>query len=64
MPACALPAQVYEFVRRAAPWHEVIPEGRSFSLEVRMWGCTDLNNSAFAWTRAKDAICDALRDAR
>lgn len=29
-----------------------------------MWGCTDLNNSALAWTRAKDAICDVLRDNR
>ena len=55
---------IYEAVRRAATWHEVIQPGQTFAIESRVWSCTDLTNSQLASTRVKDAICDHLRDAK
>ena len=57
-------AAVYDFVRGAAPWHEVIPvDGElTFSVEARVRSCTDVTSTRLASTRAKDAICDALVD--
>lgn len=53
---------VYDFVRRTAPWEEVVPrDGElTFSVESRVWSCTDVTSTRLAATRAKDAICDAL----
>ena len=58
-------AAVYDFVRYAAPWHEVVPEraGSTFSFESRVRSCTDVTSTRLAVTRAKDAVCDALVDA-
>ena len=57
-------AAIYDFVRDAAPWHEVIPadDGLTFSVESRVRSCTDVTSTRLASTRAKDAICDALVD--
>ena len=57
-------AAIYEFVRDAAPWHEVIPadDGLTFSVESRVRSCADVTSTRLASTRAKDAICDALVD--
>lgn len=52
---------MYDFVKRAAPWDEVIPKGRTFSVDSRIRDCTDIRSSQMAGTVAKDAICDALR---
>lgn len=54
---------VYTFVKEAAPWAEVIPPRCTFAVDVRAWDCDDIRNDMMAATRAKDAICDALRDA-
>ena len=56
---------VYEFVRDAAPWSEVVPmsDGSTFSVESRVWSCAGLASTRLASTRAKDAVCDALVDA-
>ena len=56
---------VYEFVRDAAPWSEVVPmsDGSTFSVESRVWSCAGLTSTRLASTRAKDAVCDALVDA-
>ena len=55
---------VYDFVRHAVPWHEVVPEQTksTFSFESRVWSCTDVTSTRLAVTRAKDAVCDALVD--
>lgn len=67
---------VYEFVRRAAPWAVLLDGGKlSFSVQVRvsvgaeprkMRGRTEVRGVQIgehaAQVRAKDAICDALRD--
>ena len=55
---------VYDFTRAAAPWHEVVPRNATFSIDARVWDCDDLPSDFLAATRAKDAVCDALRDAR
>lgn len=39
------------------------PRFRNFAVQSRVWNCTDISNSNFASVRAKDAICDAVRDA-
>ena len=58
-------AAVYDFVRYAVPWPEVVPERTrsTFSFESRVWSCTDVTSTRLAVTRAKDAVCDALVDA-
>jgi len=35
---------------------------RNFAVQSRVWNCTDVSNSNYASIRAKDAICDAMRD--
>ncbi len=55
---------VYDFVRASAPWQDVLPPGATFSVDARVWDCEDLPSDFLAATRAKDAVCDALRDAR
>ncbi|CAI5485874.1 unnamed protein product [Closterium sp. Naga37s-1] len=35
----------------------------TFSVQSRVWDCPDIRTSQLASTRAKDAICDAMRDA-
>jgi 23S rRNA G2445 N2-methylase RlmL len=55
---------VYDFVRGAAPWGDVLPLGATFSVDARVWDCEDLPSDFLAATRAKDAVCDALRGPR
>ncbi|GLC64428.1 hypothetical protein PLESTF_000164900 [Pleodorina starrii] len=52
---------LYDMVYDAAPWHEVIPEGRTFSVEPRLWSCTDISSTRLVWSRVKDAVCDSIR---
>ena len=54
---------LYDFIRKAAEWKHLLPRGQTFSVNARVWDCLDLPSEALAATRAKDAICDALRDA-
>ena len=54
---CMCLLQLYEAVRRAAPWADIIPPGATFSVEPRLWSCTDLNNTHLVWARIKDAVC-------
>jgi len=59
---------VYEFVKHAVPWEEVIPgddrgEALKFAVETRVWDCSQITSSHAAKIRVKDAVCDALVDA-
>jgi len=61
---------VYDFVKNAVPWEEVIPgdvdgrgEGLRFAVETRVWDCSQITSSHAAKIRVKDAVCDALVDA-
>ncbi|KAJ9521264.1 hypothetical protein QJQ45_022969, partial [Haematococcus lacustris] len=40
------------------------PAGCSFEVAVRLRSCSDLNSSHLVWQRVKDAVCDAVYDAR
>ncbi|KAJ9520862.1 hypothetical protein QJQ45_014019, partial [Haematococcus lacustris] len=40
------------------------PAGCSFEVAVRLRSCSDLNSSQLVWQRVKDAVCDAVYDAR
>ncbi|EFJ13101.1 hypothetical protein SELMODRAFT_446417 [Selaginella moellendorffii] len=58
---------VYNFVKDAVDWKTLVVAGnrgklRSFSIHSRVWDCSEVSNTMVACTRAKDAICDALRD--
>jgi len=56
---------LYDLVRDCGvPWHEVIPPGCTFSIEPRLWSCTDILSTQLLWARVKDAVCDAIKDAR
>ncbi|GFR42582.1 hypothetical protein Agub_g3509, partial [Astrephomene gubernaculifera] len=55
---------LYDLVYDAAPWHELLPRGHTFSVEPRLWSCTDLTSSHLVWARTKDAICDSIRQYR
>jgi 23S rRNA G2445 N2-methylase RlmL len=67
---------VYTFIRDAVDWPSilvdassgegVVPQSfkfRNFVVQSRVWSCTDISSSEFATLRAKDAICDAVREA-
>ena len=61
---------MYDFVKNAVPWEEVIPgdvdgrgEGLRFAVETRVWDCSQITSSHAAKIRVKDAVCDALVDA-
>ncbi|BFI29443.1 hypothetical protein AXG93_1335s1140 [Marchantia polymorpha subsp. ruderalis] len=41
----------------------LVPKFRTFSVNSRVYDCEGVSNSMFASTRAKDAICDAVKDA-
>ncbi|PRW59721.1 RNA methylase [Chlorella sorokiniana] len=55
---------VYDAFREAADWARLLEPGQSFSLEGRVWSCSNLSSSQLLRVRARDAICDAIRDAR
>ncbi|KAG2449789.1 hypothetical protein HYH02_005313 [Chlamydomonas schloesseri] len=55
---------LYDMVYEAAPWHDLIPRGASFSVEPRLWSCTDLSSTQLVWSRVKDAVCDSIRQQR
>ena len=48
---------------RALPWPALIKEGQTFSIRAR-GGNENLRNTKFAALKAKDAVVDAIRDAR
>ena len=55
---------VYDAFRAAADWPALLAPGKSFSVDARVWGCSNLTNSQLLNVRARDAICDAIRDKR
>lgn len=56
---------LYEAFRDAIDWpHWLHSPQLSFSIESRIWGNSTFSNSQLLNVRAKDAICDSIRDAR
>ncbi|KAL4458935.1 hypothetical protein ABPG75_013800 [Micractinium tetrahymenae] len=56
--------EVYAAFRESAAWPRLLAPGQSFSVESRVWSCSNLSSSQLLSVRAKDALCDAIRDAR
>ena len=56
--------ELYRAFREAADWSDLLPPGQRFAVDARVWSCTSLSNSQLLAVRAKDAICDAVRDRR
>lgn len=56
--------ELYDFVRESVDWEYLLAPGQTFLIDTRLRSCTNLTNSHFVMIRAKDAICDAMRDAR
>eukprot|EP00798_Chlamydomonas_sp_ICE-L_P015600 gene15601-21704_t len=48
--------QLYDYVRSFPAWTDVIPKGHTFSVEPRLWSCTDFNSVQVVWTTVKNAI--------
>ena len=58
-----LDRQLYSFFRAAADWPVLLASGHTFSVEARVAGRTDVTEQ-FLRLRARDAICDAVRESR
>ncbi|CAK0784504.1 hypothetical protein CVIRNUC_007708 [Coccomyxa viridis] len=56
--------EIYRFFRACADWPEIIEHGQAISVEARARGCSDIPSALLLQARARDAICDAIRDAR
>ncbi|PSC76859.1 DNA methylase [Micractinium conductrix] len=56
--------EVYAAFRETADWTRLLAPGQSFSVDSRVWSCSNLSSSQLLSVRAKDAICDVMRDAR
>lgn len=56
---------IYDFVRSAVDdWCYILPEGRTFMAEARVWSCSNVSSSHLVVQRVRDAVCDELRDRR
>eukprot|EP00890_Picochlorum_soloecismus_P001063 jgi/Picsp_1/1958/NSC_05424-R1_thump domain protein len=56
---------IYDAVKDAVNWPSLLfSDQMSFSIESRIWGNSNFSNSQLLNVRAKDAICDLLRDHR
>jgi 23S rRNA G2445 N2-methylase RlmL len=59
-----LPAgeSIYEAFREAATWTDLLKRDQTFSVDARIYGNSNFSNSQLLSTRARDAICDYVRD--
>lgn len=59
-----LPAgdSIYDAFREAADWPALIKRGQCFSVDARIYGNSTFTNSQLLSIRARDAICDTIRD--
>lgn len=49
-------AQVYSSTRLAAPWEDVIPKGLTFSVNSRVWDCTDLTSTMLVRAQGEGGV--------
>lgn len=59
-----LPAgeSIYEAFSEAATWTDLLKRDQTFSVDARIYGNSNFTNSQLLSTRARDAICDYVRD--
>ncbi|KAK9908246.1 hypothetical protein WJX75_004747 [Coccomyxa subellipsoidea] len=54
--------ELYRFFRTNVDWPSLLRPGQTFSVQARVRDCTDIPSSLLVQIRARDAICDAIRD--
>ena len=52
------------FDRQAVDWPDLLSRGQRFSVAATLRDCATIPSTQLIKTRVKDAICDAIRDAR
>lgn len=56
--------ELYDLFRRAVDWQLLLAPRQCFSVDARVASCTDVPSALLVQMRLRDAICDAIRDAR
>ncbi|WIA16944.1 hypothetical protein OEZ85_013866 [Tetradesmus obliquus] len=56
---------VYEATREGAPWQQLLQPGQTLGVHcMHFYGNSNITNSQLVARRVRDAVCDAVRDAR
>ncbi|KAI8473549.1 MAG: putative RNA methylase family UPF0020-domain-containing protein [Monoraphidium minutum] len=55
---------IYEATRQLLDWQLLLPPGGTVGVTSQVWGCSNVTNSQLVARRVRDAVCDAVRDAR
>ena len=61
-PNLAAGDSIYEAFREEVDWPSLLPTGHTFSVDARIYGNSNFSNSQLLSVRARDAICDVIRD--
>lgn len=56
--------ELYDLARQLVDWPRLLLPGQCFSVDARASECTDVPSALLVQKRLRDAICDAVRDAR
>jgi hypothetical protein len=57
--------QVYDATRAAEEWGRLLPPRQTLSVHcLHLWSNSNVTNSQLVQRRVRDAVCDAVRDAR
>ena len=56
--------EVYRVARRVAAWGSLLGPEQTMGVEARVSSCTDVPSALLARARVRDAVCDAVSDAR
>lgn len=57
--------QVYEATREAADWCDLLQPQQTFGVHcLHVYNNSNVTNSQLVQRRVRDAVCDAVRDAR
>ncbi|BDA44812.1 Ribosomal RNA large subunit methyltransferase K/L [Coccomyxa sp. Obi] len=54
--------ELYRFFRTMVDWPSLLRPGQTFSVQARVRDCTDIPSTMLVQIRARDAICDSIRD--
>ena len=64
-PQCEAGDTVYEATRALVDWPLLMGSpGDTVGVTSQVWGCSNVTNSQLVARRVRDAVCDAVREAR
>ncbi len=55
---------VYSATRELVDWGLLMPQDGTTAVTGQVWSCSNVTNSQLVSRRVRDAVCDAVRDAR